>query len=79
MAHAGVITRTSRQKARAAWCAVVVSCGIGGGGESVAAASQTPAVHLRVDDTIGDILQHSAFAGFGVCSCRGMIVASSRR
>ena len=31
----------------------------------MAAASQTPAVHLRVDDTIGDILQHSAFAGFG--------------
>ena len=28
-------------------------------------ASQTPAVHLRVDDTIGDILEHPAFAGFG--------------
>jgi len=27
--------------------------------------SQTPAVHLRVDDTVGDLLEHPAFAGFG--------------
>ena len=26
--------------------------------------SQTPAVHLRVDDTIDDLLEHPAFAGF---------------
>ena len=27
--------------------------------------SQTKAAHLRVDDTIGDMLKHPAFAGFG--------------
>ena len=27
-------------------------------------ASQPPAVHLRVDDTVGDLLAHQAFAGF---------------
>jgi acetyl esterase/lipase len=29
------------------------------------AESRTPATHLRVDDTIGDVLDHPAFAGFG--------------
>ena len=28
-------------------------------------ARQTVAVHLRVDDTVGDMLEHPAFAGFG--------------
>jgi acetyl esterase/lipase len=28
-------------------------------------ASQAPAMHLRVDDTVGDMLAHPAFAGFG--------------
>jgi len=30
-----------------------------------AVAEATAAVHLRVDDTIGDVLKHPAFAGFG--------------
>jgi len=29
------------------------------------AASHEPAEHLRVDDTVGDVLRHPAFAGFG--------------
>ena len=31
----------------------------------MAVESQSPAVHLRVDDTVGDLLEHPAFAGFG--------------
>lgn len=53
----------------AALCAVAVSCGVGAGArEEEAAVDQPPAVqlrHLRVDDTVGDLLAHPAFAGFG--------------
>ena len=47
------------------WGAVVASCGVGAGAENVKVASQMRAVHLRVDDTVGDLLEHPAFAGFG--------------
>jgi hypothetical protein len=32
--------------------------------KTVMAANQNQAIHLRVDDTIGDVLKHPAFAGF---------------
>jgi acetyl esterase/lipase len=32
--------------------------------KTLMAANQNPAIHLRVDDTIGDVLKHPAFAGF---------------
>jgi acetyl esterase/lipase len=38
------------------WVSSVVCC---------AAVESCPAEHLRVDDTIGDVLEHPAFAGFG--------------
>jgi acetyl esterase/lipase len=60
-----VIGRTSRPGALVAWWAVVASCGGSVGGETMKAASHGPAAHLRVDDTVGDMLQHPAFAGFG--------------
>jgi acetyl esterase/lipase len=49
------------------WCAAVASCGIGiGVGEDkLRAAVQKPAIHLRIDDTVADVLAHPAFAGFG--------------
>src|SRR5687767_10346235 len=47
------------------WCAAVMSCGGGVGTEDVELLRQTPAVRLRVDDTVGDVLKHPAFAGFG--------------
>ena len=47
------------------WCTAVMSCGGGVGAKDVEVVSQTPAVHLRVDDTVGDVLKHPAFAGFG--------------
>lgn len=46
-------------------CAVVASCSIGPDAEQMKVAAQTSAVHLRVDDTVGDVLTHPAFAGFG--------------
>ena len=46
-------------------CVAVASSGVGTGGENVNVASQNRAVHLRVDDTIGDVMEHPAFAGFG--------------
>jgi acetyl esterase/lipase len=46
------------------WCAAL-SCSSGADAEPVKAAAQTPAAHLRVDDSIGDLLAHPAFAGFG--------------
>jgi len=60
-----VVTRASRLTVGAVWCAAVASCGLDAKGETLGATSQTPAVHLRVDDTVGDILDHPAFAGFG--------------
>jgi acetyl esterase/lipase len=45
--------------------AAVASCGIGADAERMKVAAQAPAVHLRADDTIGDLLEHPAFAGFG--------------
>jgi hypothetical protein len=32
--------------------------------KTLMAANQNRAIHLRVDDTIGDVLKHPAFAGF---------------
>lgn len=65
--------RTRRRGASAVWCAAVASCGAGA--EPAEAAGQPPAVqaragrasgtHLRVDDTVGEMLRHPAFAGFG--------------
>ena len=46
------------------WFALVASCGAGAGAEHVEVASATPAAHLRVDDTVGDMLKHPAFSGF---------------
>jgi acetyl esterase/lipase len=60
-----VIARLSRRVPSVVWCVAVASCGVGAGAENVKAATQTPAVHLRVDDTVGDVLEHPAFAGFG--------------
>ena len=60
-----VVTRTSRLRVGAVWCAAVASCGLDTKGETVGTTSQAPAVHLRVDDTVGDILEHPALAGFG--------------
>ena len=42
----------------------MASCGLGAEAEHVRVATQATA-HLRVDDTIGDLLAHPAFAGFG--------------
>jgi acetyl esterase/lipase len=50
--------------ARVAIWAVAASCGVGAERESVKVATHTAAAHLRVDDTIGDLLAHPAFAGF---------------
>jgi acetyl esterase/lipase len=53
-----------------AGCAAIASCGVEGGGERAESvqdenvASRAPAAHLRVDDTVGDLLEHPAFAGF---------------
>ena len=49
------------------WCALLASCGTGAGAENVQVVtqSQASAAHLRVDDTLGDLLKHPAFAGFG--------------
>jgi acetyl esterase/lipase len=44
-------------------CAVVASCAVGGG--AVTLTSPEPVTHLRIDDTVGDVLAHPAFAGFG--------------
>lgn len=54
------------RRATVALCAAVASCG-GGGlvGERASAADAAPARHLRVDDTVGDLLAHPAFDGFG--------------
>ena len=46
-------------------CAAVASCGEGAGAENVTETTRKPAAHLRVDDTVGDVLAHPAFAGFG--------------
>ena len=48
-----------------AWCAAVMSYGGGVGAEDVRVVSQTQTMHLRVDHTVGDVLKHPAFAGFG--------------
>ena len=51
--------------AAVAWCAAAVSIDAGTGARQGEVMSQTPATHLRVDDTVGDVLSHPAFAGFG--------------
>jgi len=45
------------------WCAAMAW--FGAGAENVTVASQMRAVHLRVDDTVSDLLGHPAFDGFG--------------
>jgi acetyl esterase/lipase len=54
-----------RRRASVVWCAAVASCGVGVAEDKARAAAQTPAVHLRIDDTVGDLLEHPAFSGFG--------------
>ncbi len=58
----------SRRGAGVAWCAAVA---LSGGGraenpqtENRQAADHAPAAHLSVDHTVGDALEHPAFAGF---------------
>ena len=46
------------------WYAAVSSCDLSAQGENVKVASPPPAVHLRVDDTVGELLEHPAFRGF---------------
>jgi acetyl esterase/lipase len=58
----------ARRIAGVAWCATVASSG-GGQAESPQtenrqAARHAPGAHLRVDHTVGDLLEHPAFAGF---------------
>ena len=48
-----------------AWYAAMASCSVGAGEENMAVGSQGPAARLRVDDTVGHLLKHAAFAGFG--------------
>jgi acetyl esterase/lipase len=55
----------TRREAGAVCCAVVAACGVGAGAENAKVATQSPAAHLRVDETFGDMLKHPAFAGFG--------------
>jgi acetyl esterase/lipase len=50
---------------RIALCAVAASCEIDARADGVKATAQRPAAHLRVDSTVGDLLAHPAFAGFG--------------
>jgi acetyl esterase/lipase len=59
------IARLRRRGAGAVWCAAVASCGVVGGAETTMMGTQMSAVHLRVDDTVGDMLEHPALAGFG--------------
>jgi acetyl esterase/lipase len=47
------------------WSAGMASCDVGAGAENVKVATETPAEHLRIDDTVVDVLEHPAFAGFG--------------
>lgn len=51
--------------AAVAWYATVVSLDTRTLAMRMEEARQMPAVHLRVDDTIGDLLEHPAFASFG--------------
>ena len=46
------------------WCAAVMSCGGDLGAQDVGVVSRTSRVRLGVDDTVGDVLKHRAFAGF---------------
>jgi acetyl esterase/lipase len=45
-------------------CAAVESGGISASAENAKASTHNPPKHLRADDTIADILDHPAFAGF---------------
>ena len=55
----------NRREAGVLLCATVASCGENAGAENVQEKIRTPAMHLRVDDTVGDVLAHPAFSGFG--------------
>lgn len=53
-----------KQRAVVAWCATLASCGDSAGAAGTQTGSQAPAPHVRVDDTVGNLLDHPAFAGF---------------
>jgi hypothetical protein len=54
-----------RLVARLVWCAIVgISCQTTTAPEDVILASTARGTHLRVDDSVGDLLSHPAFAGF---------------
>lgn len=46
-------------------CAGVAASGVGAGVENMNVATATRAGHLTVDNTVADVLEHPAFAGFG--------------
>jgi acetyl esterase/lipase len=54
----------NRLAAGVAWCSIVGACGVDAEGQHLKLASPAPGPHLRVDDTVGDMLEHPAFAGF---------------
>ena len=54
-----------RLAAGAACVGIMASPGVADAAKYGTMASITPAAHLRVDDHVGDILGHPAFAGFG--------------
>ena len=49
---------------RVVWCAGMATSGIGAGFDNMNVSTATDAEHLRVDNTIADVLKHPAFAGF---------------
>ena len=65
MAHASQRVVTARVGREVALCAVAAACGIGALEEHVDTPGQPSAAHLRIEDTVGDVLQHPSFAGFG--------------
>jgi len=50
--------------AGAVLCAAIPSCGVNAEEKLVKATTRKSAVHLSVDDTVGDLLNHPDFAGF---------------
>ena len=58
------MSRLTRRAAGALWYAAVAPCGVSAQEENMKVASPPPAVHLRVDDTVGELLEHPAFRGF---------------
>jgi acetyl esterase/lipase len=54
----------NRLAAGVVWYSIVGACGVDAEGQHLKLASHPPGPHLRVDDTVGDILKHPGFAGF---------------